>query len=188
MLLKPALTEPRPRSSNYCFAIITNLLIFASLRLVSNIVANLIAFMAFLTFLDQILGWVGGMIDLESPLSFELILSKLFIPFALMLGIDWADCDKAASLIGLKMVVNEFVAYKKLGDYKLVGLMSLRSQTIITYALCGFANFGSIGIQVGGLSAMAPGRKAEIAELAFRSMLTGTMASFLTACLAGMLV
>ena len=115
-------------------------------------------------------------------------MSKLFIPIALMLGIEWEDCDKVASLIGLKMVINEFVAYQELSRLIAVaGTISKRSQTIATFALCSFANISSIGIQVGGLSAMAPSRRSDLAQLAVRAMITGSMASFMTACVAGML-
>lgn len=117
----------------------------------------------------------------------QLIMSKLFIPIALMLGIEWADCEEIASLIGLKMVINEFVAYQELSKIIAAGAISARSQTIATFALCSFANISSIGIQVGGLSSMAPSRKSDLASLAVRAMITGSMASFMTACVAGML-
>ena len=153
-------------------------------RLIANIVANLIAFMAFLAFLDSIIGWIGDMIDLPE-LSFKFIMSKVFIPLALLLGIEWSDAEKVASLLGLKIVINEFVAYQELST--MLGTISKRSETIATFALCSFANISSIGIQVGGLSAMAPGRKSEISQLALRAMITGSVASFMTSCVAGMM-
>ena len=148
--------------------------------------ANLIAFMAFLAFIDSLLSWIGEMID-APEVSFKFLLSKLLLPVALMLGIDWDDAEKVASLVGIKMVVNEFVAYQNLSEFIHNGIIQERSATIATFALCSFANFASIGIQVGGLSAMAPNRKSDLAQLAFRAMITGTVSSFLTACVAGML-
>lgn len=155
------------------------------LRLVGNIVANLIAFVSFLAFMDSLIGWLGDMVELPN-LSFQLIMSRLFFPVALMLGIEWKDAEKVASLIGLKMVINEFVAYQELSKLITNEAISKRSETIATFALCSFANISSIGIQVGGLSAMAPARRSDLAQLAVRAMITGTMASFMTACVAGM--
>ncbi|KAI2810558.1 hypothetical protein BLOT_001721 [Blomia tropicalis] len=154
-------------------------------RLVGNIVANLIAFVSFLAFMDSLIGWLGDMVELPN-LSFQLIMSRLFFPVALMLGIEWKDAEKVASLIGLKMVINEFVAYQELSKLITNEAISKRSETIATFALCSFANISSIGIQVGGLSAMAPARRSDLAQLAVRAMITGTMASFMTACVAGM--
>lgn len=148
--------------------------------------ANLIAFMAFLAFVDSMIGWVGDMIDIPQ-LSFKLIMSKLLFPVALMLGIEFDDCSEIAQLIGLKMIINEFVAYQELSKLIAAASISKRSETIATYALCSFANVSSIGIQVGGLSAMAPSRRSDLAQLAVRAMIAGTMASFMTACVAGML-
>ena len=104
-----------------------------------------------------------------------------------MLGIEWNDCEEIASLIGMKMVMNEFIAYKELSRIIALGIISKRSETIATFALCSFANLASIGIQVAGLSAMAPERKSDLAELSVRAMLTGSMACFMTSCVAGML-
>lgn len=114
-------------------------------------------------------------------------MSKLLFPVALMLGIEFDDCSEIAQLIGLKMIINEFVAYQELSKLIAAESISKRSETIATYALCSFANVSSIGIQVGGLSAMAPGRRSDLAQLAVRAMIAGSMASFMTACVAGML-
>lgn len=157
----------------------------SAIKLVGNIVANLIAFVSFLAFMDSLIGWLGDMVELPN-LSFQLIMSRLFFPVALMLGIEWKDAEKVASLIGLKMVINEFVAYQELSKLITNEAISKRSETIATFALCSFANISSIGIQVGGLSAMAPARRSDLAQLAVRAMITGTMASFMTACVAGM--
>ncbi|KFM80866.1 Solute carrier family 28 member 3, partial [Stegodyphus mimosarum] len=158
-----------------------------AIKLVSNIAANLIAFVAFVALLDTVLSWMGSLIHWDF-LSFEWILSKLFIPASLLMGVDWDDKEKVANLVGLKMVVNEFVAYKRLADYQKDNQLSARSEAIATYALCGFSNVSSIGIQIGALSALAPGRKSDFAQIALRAMITGTATCFLNACVAGTLL
>ena len=120
-------------------------------------------------------------------LSFDVILGKLFSPLTFVMGIEWDDCEKISRLIGLKTILNEFIAYRELGVLMENGEISARSTTIATYALCGFANPGSIGVQLATLSSMAPGRKADFAAVAFRAFVSGTLACFLTACIAGSL-
>ncbi|XP_076326652.1 solute carrier family 28 member 3-like isoform X2 [Tachypleus tridentatus] len=154
-----------------------------AVTLVTNIAANLIAFLAFIRFLDSIFGWIGLIVGWNF-LSFEWVLSKLFIPLAFLMGADWKDCEQVARLIGLKTVVNEFIAYKELAEMTL----SSRSEAIAVYALCGFSNIGSMGIQLGALSALAPERKADLAGLAVRALIAGSAACFMTACVAGTLL
>ncbi|XP_060236547.1 solute carrier family 28 member 3 [Meriones unguiculatus] len=171
----------------------------SSIPLVANIAANLIAFLALLSFVNSALSWFGSMFDYPQ-LSFELLCSYLFMPFAFMMGVDWQDSFMVAKLIGYKTFFNEFVAYDHLS--KLINLrkaagprfvngvqqyMSIRSETIATYALCGFANFGSLGIVIGGLTSIAPSRKRDIASGALRALIAGTIACFMTACIAGIL-
>ncbi|XP_037349921.1 solute carrier family 28 member 3 [Talpa occidentalis] len=171
----------------------------SSIPLVANIAANLIAFLALLSFVNSALSWFGNMFDYPQ-LSFEIICSYIFMPFSFMMGVDWQDSFMVAKLIGYKTFFNEFVAYEHLS--KLINLrkkagpkfvngvqqyMSIRSETIATYALCGFANFGSLGIVIGGLTSMAPSRKCDIASGAMRALIAGTIACFMTACIAGML-
>ncbi|XP_049508699.1 solute carrier family 28 member 3 [Panthera uncia] len=171
----------------------------SSISLVANIAVNLIAFLALLSFLNAALSWFGNMFDYPQ-LSFEIICSYIFMPFSFMMGVDWQDSFMVAKLIGYKTFFNEFVAYEHLS--KLINLrkeagpkfvngvqqyMSIRSETIATYALCGFANFGSLGIVIGGLTSMAPSRKHDIASGAVRALIAGTVACFMTACIAGML-
>ncbi|KAI4542403.1 hypothetical protein MG293_007782 [Ovis ammon polii] len=137
---------------------------------------------------------------LGAYISFGVICSYIFMPFAFMMGVDWQDSFMVAKLIGYKTFFNEFVAYQQLS--KLIHLrqvggpkfvdgvqqyMSMRSEAISTYALCGFANFGSLGIVIGGLTSMAPSRKRDITTGAMRALIAGTIACFLTACIAGML-
>lgn len=171
----------------------------SSISLVANIAVNLIAFLALLSFMNSALSWLGNMFDYPQ-LSFEVICSYIFMPFAFMMGVDWQDSFMVAKLIGYKTFFNEFVAYQQLS--KLIHLrqvggpkfvdgvqqyMSMRSEAISTYALCGFANFGSLGIVIGGLTSMAPSRKRDITAGAMRALIAGTIACFLTACIAGML-
>ncbi|CAG2104340.1 unnamed protein product [Medioppia subpectinata] len=100
----------------------------------------------------------------------------------------WDECESVATLIGLKTVINEFVAYQELGEMIKLNNLSKRAQLISTYALCGFSNFGSIGIQLGGLGSMAPERKADLSSMALRAMIAGSISCFMTACIAGLLV
>uniref|UniRef100_A0A8D2JD49 Sodium/nucleoside cotransporter n=1 Tax=Varanus komodoensis TaxID=61221 RepID=A0A8D2JD49_VARKO len=170
----------------------------ASVGLVANIAANLIAFLAVLEFIDAALSWLGGMVDLPE-LSFQLICSYVLVPLAFLLGASWEDAPLVAELLGIKIFLNEFVAYQQLSTYKqkrLDGLpewngtqkqwISVRSEIITTYALCGFANLSSIGIMLGGLSSMAPQRKSEFSSIVLRALFTGACVSLINACVAGM--
>ncbi|KAM5328933.1 solute carrier family 28 member 3 isoform 2-T2 [Glossophaga mutica] len=171
----------------------------SSISLVANIAVNLIAFIALLSFVNSALSWFGNMLDYPQ-LSFELICSYIFMPLSFMMGVDWQDSFIVAKLLGYKTFFNEFVAYEHLS--KMINLrkeagpkfvngvqqyMSIRSETIATYALCGFANISSLGIVVGALSSMAPSRKRDITSGAVRALISGTIACFLTACIAGIL-
>ena len=122
----------------------------------------------------------------SSPLTFERIVGWIFCPFAWLMGIQSDDVLKISSLLGEKTVLNEFIAYMDL--VKLRDQLSERSFTIATYALCGFANFGSVAIQIGGIGSLVPSRREDIAQLSLRSMVGGTLAAFTTACIVGMLI
>jgi CNT family concentrative nucleoside transporter len=159
------------------------------LKLALNVAAMLIAFLALLTLADGLVNWAGHWLGQEWSLSAAL--SLIFAPLAWLMGIPWQDCSEAGQLLGVKMVANEFVAYLQFSDWLQSGsgvALNERSIVILTYALCGFANFGSIGIQIGGIGGMAPERQGELARLGLRAMLGGTLANFLTACVAGMMV
>ncbi|XP_010724097.1 solute carrier family 28 member 3 isoform X1 [Meleagris gallopavo] len=171
----------------------------SSILLVANIAVNLISFLALLAFVDSALSWVGSLFDYPQ-LNFENICAYVFMPFSFMMGVDWEDSFIVGGLLGYKTFFNEFVAYERLS--KLIHnrekggsmyindvkqYMTVRSETIATYALCGFANFGSLGMVIGSLTSMAPSKKKEIASGAFRAMIAGTIACFMTACIAGML-
>lgn len=151
------------------------------------IIGNLIAFVSFLAFVDMTLHWLGDMADIEN-LSFTLLCSYLLYPFALLLGVEpGPDCIKVAGLIGTKTFVNEFVAYSELKDYIKEGALQARSEVIATYALCGFSNFGSIGILIGGLAPLVPEKISEISRLGLRALIAGSVACQMTACVAGIL-
>ena len=109
-------------------------------------------------------------------------------PAAWLLGVPWADAGAVGSLIGVKTVLNEFFAYQGLAEQLGAGALAPRSAVIASYALCGFANFGSLAILLGGIGGLAPGRRGEVAQLGLRSIVSGTLASFSTACVAGMLL
>ncbi|NWV11720.1 S28A3 protein, partial [Ptilonorhynchus violaceus] len=170
-----------------------------SIVLVANIAVNLISFLALLSFLDSSLSWVGNLFDYPQ-LNFENICAYVFMPFSFMMGVDWEDSFIVGGLLGYKTFFNEFLAYERLsklidnrekgGRMYINGVkqyMTVRSEVIATYALCGFANFGSLGLVIGGLTSIAPSKKKEIADGAFRAMIAGTVACFMTACVAGML-
>lgn len=165
---------------------------------VANIVANLIAFLSLLAFIDGALSWLGGMLDCPQ-LSFSLICSYVFMPLSFMMGVSWQDSFIVAELIGLKTFINEFIAYQKLSEFikrrkaggpEYVGnvkqYISVHSETIATYALCGFSNFASMGLAIGLLSSLAPNRKTDISSCAFRALIAGSVSCFMTACIAGM--
>ncbi|MGA9356071.1 MAG: NupC/NupG family nucleoside CNT transporter [Terriglobales bacterium] len=150
-----------------------------------NIAAMLISFLALIALLDGLMGGIHGHVH-WFPASLESVLGTLFAPIAWVIGIPWHDCTAIGNLLGVRMVLNELVAYSMLGAQK-TGL-DPRSVTIATFALCGFANFSSIGIQMGGIGALAPNQKSQLARLGLRAMLAGTMANLMSASIAGMLL
>lgn len=157
------------------------------LKLAANVAAMLIAFLGLLAFFNALLGWFGGLISLPQ-LSLELIFAYLMAPVAWLMGVPWADCAEVGIVLGKKTILNEFIAYLDLMELVKQQAISERSQIISTYALCGFSNIGSIGIQIGGIGAMAPQRQGDLARLGVRAMIAGSVACFMTACIAGMLI
>jgi CNT family concentrative nucleoside transporter len=155
------------------------------LHMALNIAAMLIAFLALIALLDGIMGGIHTHIA-WFPASLELILGKLFAPVAFVIGVPWRDCAAIGNLLGVRMVLNELVAFSMLGPQR--AALDPRSFTIATFALCGFANFSSIGIQMGGIGALAPNKRGELAKLGIRAMLAGTMANLMSASIAGMLL
>uniref|UniRef100_A0A1I8FVC1 Nucleos_tra2_C domain-containing protein n=1 Tax=Macrostomum lignano TaxID=282301 RepID=A0A1I8FVC1_9PLAT len=182
----------------------------ASLSVIGAIAANLIAFVSILAFINSTVTWLGYRAGLSFPLTFEFVLSFLFWPLALVMGVPPRDCRQVAELIGIKTFLNEFIAYQRLITIKenhraflsefgngtdLVYAWSGndivipgRSVVIATYSLCGFSNLGSMGILIGALTAMAPSRRADIAHCGPRALIAGSIACFITACVAGLFV
>ncbi len=155
------------------------------LHMALNICAMLIAFLALIALLDGIMGGIHGHLGWFPP-SLEGVLGVLFSPIAWVIGIPWHDCRAIGNLLGTRMVLNELVAFSMLGPQR--AALDPRSFTIATFALCGFANLSSIGIQIGGIGALAPNRRGDLAKLGIRAMLAGTMANLMSASIAGMLL
>jgi len=148
------------------------------LHLALNVGAMLISFLALVALTNYILGF--------AHLSMQQIFGWVFAPVAWSMGVPWKDAGVIGNLLGTRMVLNEFVAYSQLGQMK--GTIDPKSFTIATFALCGFANVGSIGIQLGGIGALAPNRRHDLARLGLRAMFAGTLANFMTATIAGFLL
>lgn len=181
-------------------------------RLAANVGAMLLGFIALIAVVDVMLGWADGIIDGRLlggeyvkyasagltpavgefvgifPGSLQTFFGTLLRPLAFLMGVPWHDSAQVGNLLGIKLSLNEFVAYGTLSGYMQEGLLSKRAIVIATYALCGFANFSSIGIQIGGISAIAPSRKSDLARVGLRAMFGGALASCLTATIAGLLI
>ncbi|MBI3207730.1 MAG: NupC/NupG family nucleoside CNT transporter [Candidatus Solibacter usitatus] len=155
------------------------------LQLALNIGAMLIAFLALIAMVNGILGWVHTVIPFV-PASLERIFGYLFAPVAWLMGVSWKDAQAVGNLLGTRLVLNEFVAFLQLGPIR--DQLDPKSFVIATYALCGFANLSSIAIQIGGIGALAPSRKSDMARMGIRAVAAGTLANFMSACIAGMLL
>jgi len=155
------------------------------LHLALNIAAMLISFLALIALLNGIMGGIHNHVAWW-PSSLESILGVLFAPVAWVIGVPWHDCRAIGNLLGTRMALNELVAFSLLGPQK--AILDPRSFTIATFALCGFANLSSIGIQLGGIGALAPNKRGELAKLGLRAMMAGTMANLMSASIAGMLL
>jgi CNT family concentrative nucleoside transporter len=151
-------------------------------KLAMNVAIMLISFLALVALLDMLLTWVHGGIP-WIPGSLGQTLGYLFAPVAWLIGVPWHDCMAIGNLLGTRMALNEVIAYISLGAQK--AMLSPRSFTIATFALCGFANLGSIGMQIGGIGALVPERRNDLAKLGVRAMLAGTMANLISASIAG---
>ncbi len=162
------------------------------LHLAMNVAAMLISFLALVALANALLGVLGGAladvvhVEWLRGLSLAMIFGWVFAPVAWAIGVPWKDAATVGNLLGTRMALNEFVAYSQLGQLK--DVLDPRSFTIATFALCGFANFSSIGIQIGGIGALAPSRRHDLARLGFRAMIAGTLANFVTATIAGFLL
>lgn len=182
------------------------------LKLALNVGAMLIGFIVLVAVVDMLLNWMDGLIDGQLlggqlvaykatgpspavqeyagifPGSLQTLFGTLFKPLAYLMGVPWKDAGLVGSLLGVKISLNEFVAYSSLSGYIRDSLLDARSQVIATYALCGFANFSSIGIQIGGLSALVPERRKDLAAVGLRAMIGGAIVSCCTACIAGFML
>lgn len=157
------------------------------LHLALNVGAMLLAFVALIAMVNGVIGAIATALGASDPVTLELMFGYLLRPLAWCMGINWNDSKIVGSLLGIKTILNEFVAYLQLAE-QAPQLESRRSFIIATYAMCGFANFSSIAIQIGGISPMAPERRSDLARLGLRAMIGGTLAAFMTACVIGMLI
>jgi CNT family concentrative nucleoside transporter len=155
------------------------------LHLMLNVIAMLVSFIALVALVNGGFAWVHGQVS-WFPANIQTVLGWIFSPIAWLMGVPWRDAGAIGALLGERMVLNEFIAYKDLGAIK--ASLDPVSFTIATFALCGFANISSVGIQIGGIGALAPERKPDLARLGFRAMIAGTLANFVSATLAGMLL
>jgi CNT family concentrative nucleoside transporter len=155
------------------------------LKLALNVAAMLIAFLSIIALINWPLQEIGTALGFE--LSLERIFAWLFSPLAFVMGVPWEEAGKVGTLLGQKLILNEFVSYLSLTRMKAEAAISARSELIASYALCGFANLGSIGIQIGGIGGLAPSRKQDLAKLGLRAVLGGSLATFMTATIAGLL-
>ena len=150
------------------------------MKLAANVAAMLIAFISMVAMINFILGLLGT--------SMQDVLGLLFKPLAWTMGVPWKDAGIVGTLMGEKIVLTELIAFGDLSDYVNKNALSERSTIIASYALCGFANFGSIGIQLGGIGSMAPDRKNDLSKLVIKAMLGGAIASWLTASIVGIII
>jgi len=157
------------------------------LRLAAYVGAMLVAFVALIALVNDALGGLGTLVGLPG-LSLERVLGTLLAPLAFTMGVPWADAADVGALLGVKTILNEFIAYKQLAALVESGGLSTRSQIIASYALCGFANFGSLAILLGGIGGLAPSRRHEVASLGLRSIVSGSLATFMTACVVGIVL
>jgi concentrative nucleoside transporter, CNT family len=156
-------------------------------KIAMNVIAMLIGFIAMIAIVDFLLLKTGHLFNPSFDLSLNWIFSKIFYPFAWSMGVPAADIHNAATLLGQKLTVNEFVAYKSLTSGS-VPIVSPKGLLVVSIALCGFANFSSVGMQIGGIGAIAPERRADLARLGMRALLCGTLASYLSATIAGIIM
>ena len=176
--------EAMPKDENVLGAITRGTV--DGLHLALNIAAMLISFLALIALTDGIFAGIHNHVFSWFPSSLEQVFGVIFAPIAFVIGIPWKECALVGNLLGTRMVINELVAYSMLGAQK--AALDPRSFAIATFALCGFANFSSIGIQIGGISALAPNKRGELAKLGFRAMIAGTMANLMSASIVGILL
>tara|TARA_R110000868_G_scaffold304437_28_gene565508 strand:+ start:1629 stop:2960 length:1332 start_codon:yes stop_codon:yes gene_type:complete len=161
------------------------------LKLAANVGAMLLAFIALLAMFNGFFGWVSDLTGLSdaigSPLTIEMLLGWVLAPAAWLIGIPWVDATSMGALLGTKIVLTEFIAYLMLAEEVAAATLSPKTIAMATFALCGFANFSSIAIQIGGIGGLAPGRKSDLAKFGLKAVFAGTLANLMTATIAGML-
>jgi len=157
------------------------------MRLAAYVAAMLVAFVALVHLANGALAALGGWVGLPD-LRLETLLGIPFVPLTWLMGVPWEDATRMGGLLGVKTVLNEFLAYEDLRALMDAGAVAPRSAVILSYALCGFANFGSLAILLGGVGSIAPERRADLARLGLRSILAGTLATLMTGCVAGLLL
>lgn len=164
-------------------------------RIAMNVIAMLIGFIALIALIDGVLRWTGHLFDPNLHLSLNWIFGKVFTPMAWAMGVPGEDVNNVATLLGQKLTINEFVAFKNLTDAGLpippasaVPILTEKGRMIVTFAICGFANFSSVGMQIGGIGELAPTRRADLAKLGLKALFCGTLASYMSATLAGILM
>jgi concentrative nucleoside transporter, CNT family len=181
--LQPAVEEPERPDANLLDAASRGTR--EGMLLAANIAAMLISFLGLIALLNMGLRYGGSLFGVAG-LSLQGILGWMLSPVAWILGVRWDDCRAVGGLLGTRTVLNELIAFGDLGTIK--DSLHPRSFAIATFALCGFANLSSIGIQLGGIGALAPERRGDLARLGFKALLAGTLANFLSACIAGILI
>jgi len=158
-----------------------------AISLILNIIANLVAFVAVVAFANALIKWITFLLGFND-VGIQYLLGKIFMPVSWLIGIPWEDCEAVGNVIGTKTIVNEFVAFRVLGDYIDEHAISDRSAAIATFAICSFANPSSIGIMVGGLSALAPERRPAITKVVLRALVSGCFVTLITASVASLLM
>ena len=157
------------------------------MKIAINVIAMLIGFIALIAFVNYCLGLIGGIGNFCPNLSLDFIFGKLFYPLAWCMGVPEADVQQVATIMGQKLTINEFVAFDTL-THKLATPLSEKGLIITSFAICGFANFSSVGMQIGGIGSLVPERRADLAKLGIKALISGTLASYLSATIAGMLI
>ncbi len=156
------------------------------MMLAINVMAMLIAFVAVVALANVLLAWVQSWFQIARPVTLEMLFGWLNAPFAWLMGVPWKDCENVGEILGQRIVLNEFIGYLSLSGQ--LDKLEPRSVTLATYALCGFANFSSIAIQIGGIGALVPERRKDLASLGLRAMVGGLLACYLTAAIVGILL
>jgi CNT family concentrative nucleoside transporter len=156
------------------------------MKLTLNVLAMLIGFTAAIALLNYLIVLPQNWAGMNAPITFDQMLGWLNAPFAWLMGVPWADCDAIGQALGKRIVFTEFIGYQEITTMFNAGAISERSFSLATFAICGFANFASIAIQMGGIGSLAPERRADLASLGLRAMVGGILVGYTNACIAGL--